>query len=491
MKSLNFFKIVRKTLSGLFRILVYSIRLGARIIPQIFQRLGEAINKRLKFSITFKAATTYGLLFTRVFIGLSIVLTVAFGAFLFSQSKESLNSYAAIVDQWLQSDAGGYEAQLQQLAQVSGIEIHLLDRQQIVRYATDSETGIPAAVLQNPNEASFVSNKLYVTREVASLPDIQFIVVAQNISKQIVYLVALVTGLGFIFMMTLLYTVLKGSKTLRRMLQPIDDMIKTIRSITASDSHTRLNVTGSHDELKDLAVTFNEMLDRLHSSYAQQNQFVADASHELRTPIAVIQGYANLLQRWGKEDKAVLEEAVTAIGNEALNMQSLVERLLFLARADQETQKIEKTRFALHELVDEVVRETCLIDKTHQLSVTSNAPVMIEADRGLLKQALRIFMDNSLKYTPAGGKVYLGTFPQGAQVKICLKDTGIGISREDLPYVFNRFYKCDKSRTREMGGTGLGLSIAKWIVEKHLGEIELQSTLNEGTTVIITLPASG
>ncbi|PKM80192.1 MAG: sensor histidine kinase [Firmicutes bacterium HGW-Firmicutes-14] len=290
------------------------------------------------------------------------------------------------------------------------------------------------------------------------------------------------------FVPAVLFTVVIGSRILRKMLKPIDNMIGTAKAISAADLNTRLSVVDSHDELKDLAETFNDMLDRIQASYEQQDRFVSDASHELRTPIAVIQGYANLLQRWGKEDKAVLDESVSAIKNEAENMKDLVERLLFLARADKNTQKIEKTLFSLSELVNELMKETKLIDTEHTVKGEVTGIVSINGDRKLIKQALRVFLDNSIRYTPAGGTIKIEGRVKGNTGVVEIEDNGIGISSEDLPHIFDRFYKCDKSRTREGGSTGLGLSIAKWIIERHGGSIAVESALNKGTKVIITLP---
>lgn len=271
------------------------------------------------------------------------------------------------------------------------------------------------------------------------------------------------------------------------MLRPIDNMTNTAKSISANHLDRRLDVIESHDELKELAETFNEMLDRLQKSYEQQKQFVSDASHELRTPIAVIQGYANMLNRWGKEDKAVLEESITAINSEALNMKDLVEKLLFLARADKQTQKLQKSEFYLNDLVEEIAKETKMIDNKHDFICERNDTVQIFADRALIKQALRIFIDNSIKYTPEGGTIKINSISNPNGLTISIEDTGIGIAKEDLPKVFHRFYRCDKSRTRNTGGTGLGLSIAKWIIDNHNGAIEIESTINQGTKITIHL----
>lgn len=286
----------------------------------------------------------------------------------------------------------------------------------------------------------------------------------------------------------LLVLIILSSKTSKKMLAPVEEMTKTVKKISVDAFDTRLNVSGSKDELKDLAETFNDMIDRIQKSYELQNQFVSDASHELRTPIAVIQGYANLLDRWGKDDKSVLDESITAIKNESESMKNLVENLLFLARGDKNTQRVEMEEFLLNELIDEIIKETKLIDDKHTIFCRDNLQIKINADRKLLKEAIRIFIHNSVKFTPADGTIELRTELKKKNIQIVVEDTGVGISKEDLPHIFNRFYSADKSRTKNAAGNGLGLSIAKWIIEKHKGIIDVESTLGKGTKVTISLP---
>ncbi len=276
-----------------------------------------------------------------------------------------------------------------------------------------------------------------------------------------------------------------GSKSSKKILAPIDSMTKMVQEITINDLDKRLDVKGSKNELKDLALTFNETLNRLQESIDKQNQFVSDASHELRTPIAVIQGYANMLDRWGKLDKEVLDESIDAIKNESESMKNLVESLLFLARGDKHTQKVEKKDFSLNSLIEEVITETKLIDDNHIITIEKNEVITINADRGLIKEALRVFLDNSIKYTPAGGNIKLSSFVENKKVTLVIEDTGMGIAKEHLPHIFDRFYRTDKSRTRESGGTGLGLSIAKWIIDNHSGTISIDSKIDEGTKITI------
>jgi len=294
--------------------------------------------------------------------------------------------------------------------------------------------------------------------------------------------------LGIFNILGLIFIIFFGSKASRKLLSPIKVMTKTVKEISINVLDKRLDVSGSKDELKDLAKTFNEMLDRIQKSVEQQNQFVSDASHELRTPIAVIQGYADLLNRWGKDDPLVLEESISAIKSEAESMKSLVEKLLFLARGDKNTKRVEMADFILNEVINEILKETRLIDKNHNILNDQNEDFIVHADQKLIKEAIRIFMDNSIKFTPAGGTIKLNSYKKNKRAFISIEDTGIGISQEDLPYIFNRFYRADKSRNKASGGTGLGLAIAKWIIDNHNGKVDVWSELNTGTVVRIELP---
>lgn len=298
----------------------------------------------------------------------------------------------------------------------------------------------------------------------------------------------LIGGLMLIFFLVIFVSIMIGSFITGKMLRPINHMIATVKSSTSGALYTRLDVVASYDELKELAETFNGMLDLIQSSYEQQSRFVSDASHELRTPVFIIQSYANMLRRWGKEDQQVLEEAIEAITSETESMKNLIEKLLYLARADNHTQKFEMSSFPLSNLVEEELKEAKFIDPNHVIIKKRNEIFPIQGDRGLIKQVLRILIDNSIKYTPDGGMITIDCYKDDHWAILTVEDNGIGISKEDLPNIFDRFYKCDKSRTRDSSSSGLGLSIAKWIIEKHGGSISAESELNQGTKIIIRLP---
>lgn len=280
-------------------------------------------------------------------------------------------------------------------------------------------------------------------------------------------------------------SILLGYGISKKMLGPIDYITKAADNISINNLKERIEVTGPDDELKRLGDTFNKMIDRLQGAFDRQIQFVSDASHELRTPIAVILGYANLLDRWGKDDRQALEKSIHAIKLEASNMENLVEKLLFLAKGDSGNQKMEKSEFWLNELISEVVSESVIIDPNHIISSGKNDTVRIFADYKMIKQMLRIFIENSIKFTPEQGKVDISSEIQNKTVKITVSDSGVGIPKDEIQNVFERFYIVDKARSSEKGGTGLGLSIAKWIIEVHNGTINVVSEEGIGTKIII------
>lgn len=280
----------------------------------------------------------------------------------------------------------------------------------------------------------------------------------------------------------------------QRLLQPIRSMTDTVKSIEVSDLGTRLEVSDTKDELSELAVTFNRMLERIQQGFDQQQRFVSDASHELRTPVTVIRGYADMLSRWGRHDEETLQEGLEAIGSEAENMQELIEKLLFLARADQKRQILHKELLDMQALVGDVFRKMQMAVDSHHLQLLANEPAMVLADKVTMRQMLRIFLENAVKYTPAGGVIRLSSSrcPENAgRLELMIEDTGIGIAEEEQEKIFQRFYRVDSSRTKEAGqpgGTGLGLSIAKWIADRHGIKIRVESQPGTGTRFTLKIP---
>ena len=274
----------------------------------------------------------------------------------------------------------------------------------------------------------------------------------------------------------------------RVVVKPITDMAEKAATLSANNLSDRISVEGAKNELKDLAMVINGMLDRIEVSYNSQKQFVSDASHELRTPIAVIQGYVNMLQRWGKTDKDVLDEGISAIEQEAASMKELVERLLFLARHDKKTLMLEVESFDPLEVMSEIHREAKMLSDKHRFELSPAQNSRINGDKDMIKQLMRILLDNAIKYTPAGGSITLGVKQEKNNCVLSVTDTGAGISAEELPKVFDRFYRCDEARKSQTSGHGLGLSIARIIVSAHGGQLKVRSKVGAGTTFSVLLP---
>lgn len=274
----------------------------------------------------------------------------------------------------------------------------------------------------------------------------------------------------------------------RRVLRPVSEMAQQAARLSAANLSDRISVEGAKNELKDLAVVINDMLDRIEVSYNSQKQFVSDASHELRTPIAVIQGYVKMLKRWGKTDPDVLEEGISAIAQEADSMKELVERLLFLARHDKKTLMLEMESFDPLEVMSEVHREAQMLSSAHVFSLNPAQNARISGDKDMIKQLMRILLENAIKYTPLGGSITLGVKKDRQNCILTVSDTGKGISAEELPKVFDRFYRCDDTRKSHTSGHGLGLSIARIIVAAHGGKLKVRSKVGSGTTFSVLLP---
>ncbi|MDE6748222.1 MAG: HAMP domain-containing histidine kinase [Lachnospiraceae bacterium] len=244
-----------------------------------------------------------------------------------------------------------------------------------------------------------------------------------------------------------------------------------------------------HDkDLMGIETALNGLLERIRASYKQQTQFVSDASHELRTPIAVIQGYVNMLDRWGKEDEAILTESIDAIKNEANHMQKLVEQLLFLARGDANRQSLDMKRLCLNDIMKEVYEESIMIDEKHRYRYEVTGKVNVYGDSDMLKQSARILIDNAAKYTEEGEEILIrvGKWKDGSPF-YSIQDNGIGMAPQEVRHVFDRFYRADAVRNSKTGGTGLGLSIAKWIIDRHQGYCDIVSREGLGTRFSVIL----
>ncbi len=280
-----------------------------------------------------------------------------------------------------------------------------------------------------------------------------------------------------------------GSSLSHQSLEPISNIRRSVEAMKEDNLHDRIRVPNTGDELTDLGNTFNSLLDRLDTAYQRQVKFVSDASHELRTPLTVIKGYNDLLQRWGKNDPEILEEAIAAIKDETANMANLVENLLFIAKGENKKLNVTPEKFNLLELIQEVTQETQMSNPSRKIAWEGES-LEIYADKKMIKQMLRVFIENSIKFTGEDGTIKTTLHKSGGtNLEIKVWDNGEGISEEDSGRIFERFYVAEKARTKDKSGSGLGLSIAKWIADVHRGTITVNSRVGEYTEFSIILPS--
>ena len=274
---------------------------------------------------------------------------------------------------------------------------------------------------------------------------------------------------------------------LGRALSPLEDITDTVDQINRADDLSRRipYQDQAQDEIGDLVLSVNQTLERLESLFTSQQRFLADVSHELRTPLTVIKGNVDLMRRIKEAD----EESLNSIDQEAGRLSRLVGGLLMLAQADSGKLALNFAPVELDLLLTEVFTEMRVLAKNRvMVHLNEIDQVILNGDRDRLKQVLLNLVSNAIQYTPPGGEVFLSLTKIGDQCRLIVRDTGPGIPAEDLPHIFERFYRAEKSRTRlKPGGFGLGLSIAKWIVEHHGGNIKVVSKEGQGTTFVIWL----
>ena len=274
-----------------------------------------------------------------------------------------------------------------------------------------------------------------------------------------------------------------------RALRPVDRITRTAQKIGERNLSHRIEVH-SEDELGRLALTLNQMIARLEDAFRHQKQYTADASQELRTPLSVIQAEATLALGKQRREKEY-REALETISQEASYMSSIIDKLLFLARSDIRREQYNFEEVNLRELVIDLATsiEALAQEKGLEFEVGTVKDLVVRGDKDRLRQLLFNILENAIKYTKTG-KVSISAVQKDKMAVVAIADTGAGIPSQDLPHIFERFYRVDKTRSREEGGTGLGLAIAQEIAEAHGGKIEVESELNKGSTFSVTLPIS-
>lgn len=273
-------------------------------------------------------------------------------------------------------------------------------------------------------------------------------------------------------------------------LRPVDLITKTARRITAENLHEQIPLHEINDELGRLILTLNGMISRLRESFDRIKQFTVNASHELRTPLTIMRGEVELALGSAKDPEEYRRVLVSNL-EENLRLASIIDNLLILSRADLEEYDIPFETIDLRELVEELFEDSVIIalKKQIRIELVKSEDVVIKGDKTRLRQLFLNLIENAVKFTPGHGTVTISLERRHDVAIVSIRDSGIGISAEEQPKIFDRFYRVDKARSREIGGTGLGLSIVKWIAELHHGKIEVESKVNMGSTFTVKLPA--
>ncbi len=288
----------------------------------------------------------------------------------------------------------------------------------------------------------------------------------------------------------LILSTLGGRFMATRALKPVAEITDTAQDIAhGANLSRRIPIPEVQDEIGNLAHTFNEMMNRLEKSFAQVRQFSGDASHELRTPLTVLKGQSELVLSKPRS-KAEYQEVLASNLEEINYMSRILEDLLILSKGDEGEVALEKEPVELGNIIEEVGRQGEIFadDKDVKIILAYLEPVTILGDAHRLKQMVWILLHNAVKFTPSGGEIKITLQDLDDTVYFTIRDTGIGIPEQDLPKIFDRFYRVDKARSRMEGGSGLGLSICKYIVNRHHGTVDVESKLGEGTKFKIRFP---
>ncbi|MFC4182776.1 HAMP domain-containing sensor histidine kinase [Saccharococcus thermophilus] len=290
--------------------------------------------------------------------------------------------------------------------------------------------------------------------------------------------------------MAMVASALIGKLVAQNFVGRLKTLTKTMMDIKNKGIQKRIDVPASRDEMSELMMMFNQMMDEIERSFDQQKQFVEDASHELRTPIAILEGHLSLLRRWGKHNPDILEESLQAAIQEVGRLKKLVLELLDLSRAETITVPNNIVPIDPQQAVEQVVKNFRVLHPDFQFTIdnSSTQTARIRMTKYHFEQLLLILLDNAVKYSQQAKQVTILIKEEERFVRIAVTDYGIGIPKEELEKVFLRFYRVDKARSREKGGVGLGLAIAKEIIDKYDGQITIDSEVGRGTTVELAIP---
>ncbi|MFY4775599.1 HAMP domain-containing sensor histidine kinase [Metabacillus sp. RGM 3146] len=455
--------------------------------------------------LRWKLTLWSSLLIFILFASYNVLQYFVINSWTFSYEKQSLTHQLNEIEQVLSSDSE--KVNVEQIKEESSIIKGINDKHQAIRIL--NKKGIPILSVTDGVNLSYImpihtdhrsfkviqhwDNRILVLR--APIHSKQFsgtVEVSSNLETfddftDTIHLLMIAASIG-----ALLLSFMGGSIISRKLLSNVQAVTDTMKKITVNGMQERVPVNDTNDELAQLGKLFNQLMDELEESFLQQKQFVEDASHELRTPLAIIHGHLTMLNRWGKDDPAVLDKSLQSSLKETERLNALVQELLELTRADSsEAKQLKSKPIQLSTTISHVIRNFEMLHPDFIFRYERSSDLYAGVNPRHLEQVLIIVLDNALKYSQEDKKeITVRSYQDGDTAAIEVMDYGIGIPEEDLPYILNRFYRVDKARSRKMGGHGLGLAIAKRLVEKYAGALKITSIEGEGTTVKMIFPKS-
>ncbi|MGE7689605.1 ATP-binding protein [Lysinibacillus sp. NPDC097214] len=395
-------------------------------------------------------------------------------------------------------ESRGPNLTIQEIQQNKGLIDSIADRDQTIRMFNSD--GVQILRINNTSQAAPLTSMgktidmtidkkdVYVINEPIQLGFFQgYIQVIHPLSKfqsLMHYLLTtmLIAGLG-----ALLLSASIGYYLANYLMKPLRALRSSMKTVMDKGFNEPIQLTyTSHDEIGDLLKMYNTMMNELQISFAQQQQFVADASHELRTPIQAIEGHLSLLKRWGKDDPEILEESIDTSLTEIARMRKMIEELLELARREEKDIDSEADAVAV---IESVIEETRLLHPEARITLSKNEEIgRIFITENALSQIVRNIIENAIRYCEITPEIQISLAVSGKEMLLRIEDNGIGIAEENIPFIFDRFYRVDEARNRQIGGTGLGLSITKMLLEKYSGSVEVKSEKNVGTVFFMKFP---
>ena len=455
------------------------------------------------FEISTKITLTYAGCFIFLLLFIELIMYAGFWLALYRPAGKTIDFSMEQVKPWLDNiaqDVSAFDSNTFRQPLVTGVVVRVFDDNGILMADTDpnylaneifedSKLDYQPFFADDDKEVALIVNALVYRAKMDYFFHGEHFTLYfyRTITSEVILLDKLKYLLMILDLFGIIFAVAVGHFMSRKVLKPIKIMTEHAQNIAYGKMDGRIEINPTDDELTELAKTFNNMLDRIQGGINQQQEFVIAASHELINPATAISTGIDFLKHYGFEDKESFNENVDIIFSEIQNIGDILQNMLFLFRTDQNCLLLDKENFDLSYVVEDVMKKMKRDAKAHNFELVKNDFVNIYGDKKRIRQLLRIFLDNAVKYTPDGGRITVTSKNNNGTVQLSIADNGIGIAPENINRIFDRFFRVKDKALEKIYGGGLGLSIAKWIADNHGIKIDVESALGEGTTFTLTI----